>query len=161
MPEIVSTVAPVDIGVPQGSVLGPLLFSLYLADFETILNNSKYNFYADDLHVYIHCEPRNLSGAIHRLNEDIASILNWTADNCLVLNAAKTQAIIMGTARYLNFIDYGVLPNVTVDGTTVRFSSHVKYLGVTISSNLSWETHVTALTKKIWAVLYRLKLCRT
>lgn len=68
----VSAMTPVNAGVSQGSVLGPLLFSLYISDFNGILRHCKYNFYADDLQVYLHCEPQDLQGGILKLNEDIA-----------------------------------------------------------------------------------------
>ncbi|KAL6421454.1 hypothetical protein ACFW04_013909 [Cataglyphis niger] len=61
----------VRVGVPQGSVLGPLLFTLYLADFSHVVRHCKYNFYADDLQTYIHCEPRDLFDTIRKVNEDI------------------------------------------------------------------------------------------
>lgn len=157
--EVSSAEATVRTGVPQGSVLGPLLFSLYISDFKSVLRHSKYNFYADDLQVYLHCEPRDLHRAIDRLNEDIASIEEWAASNKLILNGAKTQAMLMGTARYLNSIVQDSLPDVTVGGSAVRFSTQVKYLGVTIASNLSWDAQVAAVTRKVWAVLYQLKMC--
>lgn len=132
----VSATAPVKTGVPQGSVLGPLLFSLYISDFGKTLRHCKYNFYADDLQIYLHCEPRNLHNAITRLNEDIALIENWAAKNKLALNGAKTQAMV-GTSRYLNSIDYSSLPRITVGGSVVQFSTQAKYLGVIITNNLS------------------------
>lgn len=150
-----------DVGVPQRSVIGPLLFSLYLMDFRDALRHCKYSFYADDLHVYLHCMPRDLPEALHRLNEDIDSIGRWADRNKLLLNARKTQAMIMGTSCYLNNIDYGLLPDIVVDGTVIQLSTNVKYLGVTITDNLtlSWDAHVTNIIKKIRTVLYQLKLC--
>lgn len=58
--DVVSAFALVNDGEPQGSVLSPLLFSLYLTDIKYILRHCKYNFYTDDLLVYLHCEPKNL-----------------------------------------------------------------------------------------------------
>lgn len=155
----VSAFAPLKVGVPQGSVLGPLLFSLYLMDFKDILHHCKYNFYADDLHVYLHCAPRDVPETIRKLNKDIVSISRWADSNKLLLNAQKTQAMIAGTSRYLNAIDHGLLLDIVVDGEVIRLLPHVKYLGVTIANNLSWEVHVTNVTKKIRTVLYQLKLC--
>ena len=54
----------------------------------------KYNFYTDDLQIYMHCEPRDLACAIGRVNHDIASVLAWAETNGLIFNAAKTQATI-------------------------------------------------------------------
>ena len=69
--------------VPQGSVLG--LFSLYLSDFGST-QHCRYNFYADDLIIYLDCEPCRLMEAISGINEDITSIVYWATANQLVLN---------------------------------------------------------------------------
>lgn len=61
-------------GIPQESVLGPLLFVLYLLDFNKILRHCKYNFYADDLLVYIHNELGRLGEAVEKVNQDIANM---------------------------------------------------------------------------------------
>lgn len=73
-----NTVSPslVRAGVPQGSVLDPLLFTLYLADFGRVIKHCKYNFYADDLQIYIHYESRDLFDTIRKINEGIDAILN-------------------------------------------------------------------------------------
>ncbi|XP_020295079.1 uncharacterized protein LOC109860421 [Pseudomyrmex gracilis] len=66
----------------------------------------------------------------------------------------------MGSARYVNNINYDELPNIVVSDATVQFSSSVRYLSVTISCNLSWNLHVTNVVKRIYMTLYQLKLCK-
>ncbi|KAL6423098.1 hypothetical protein ACFW04_010529 [Cataglyphis niger] len=89
----------------NSALLGPLLFTLYLADFNHVVKHCKYNFYADDLQAYIHCEPRDLSDTIRKVNEDIDAILGWSIINRLILNSDKTQTIIMGTSTFVKVID--------------------------------------------------------
>lgn len=60
--------------------------------------------------------------------------------------------MLMETTRYLNTIDCNLLPRVFVGGSAVQFSTKVKYLGVTISNNLSWDAQVAGTTKKVWTV---------
>ncbi|XP_011685479.1 PREDICTED: RNA-directed DNA polymerase from mobile element jockey-like [Wasmannia auropunctata] len=153
----ISAEAAVKVGVPQGSVLGPLHFILYLSGFISILRHCKYNFYADDLQIYFHCEPRKLE-AIAKINADIASVVNWSASNGLILNAA--QAIIIGTARYINAMEVSQLPPIRIEGDVVQYATQIKYLGVVIANNLSWEHHISNTLRKVRSTLYQLKLCK-
>ncbi|KAL6418784.1 hypothetical protein ACFW04_014229 [Cataglyphis niger] len=146
--------------MPQGSVLGPLLFTLYLADFSHVVKQCKYNFYADDLQAYIHCEPRNLSDTIWKVNEHIDAILGWSNTKRFILNSDKIQAIIMGTSSFIKVIDLSTLPEIRIDGSMIQYSTSVKYLSVTIMNTLSWEKQVTNMTNRIHSALYQLKLCR-
>lgn len=154
----ISSLSAVKAGVPQGSVLGPLLFTLYLSDFGNILRYCKYNFYADDLQIFTHCKPKDLHDAIADVNDDIASIHHWTTCNKLLLNSSKTQAIIMGTSRYVNTLNFDMVPKIMVDTNTIQYSTSVKYLGVMLTRNISWEKQVLKTTNKIRSVLYQLKL---
>ncbi|XP_029673838.1 uncharacterized protein LOC115241977 [Formica exsecta] len=146
-------------GVPQGSVLGPLLFVLYLSDFGGILEHCNYNFYADDLLIYLHAEPCDLQSGIRRVNEDIENVVRWADNNQLTLNANKTTSMILGTARYINNIEFEDLPGISVDNTIVPYKESVVYLGVTISQTLSWDKQVAKTVSKVNAALYQLKLC--
>jgi len=147
-------------GVPQGSVLGPLLFVLYLTNFNKILHYCKYNFYADDLLIYLHVEPKNLADAVRMINTDISNVADWSSENGLSLNSKKTKAMIMGTTRYINSLHSCALPRITVNGVTIPYSDSVEYLGVTISNTLSWEKQISKTTSRVFAAVHQLKMCK-
>lgn len=150
----------INVGVPQGSVLGPLLFALYIDDFGKVPKYCKYNFYAGDLQMYLHCNMKELNESIALMNKDIVDLKLWAVSNFLKLNAKKTQAIIIGTNRYINSINYNNLPNIMCGGSLIPYSTNIKYLGVILSNTLSWDRHVTAVSNRVRRILYQLKLCR-
>ena len=158
---ITSSQVQIRSGVPQGSVLSPLLFTLYVSDIGSILQHCKYNFYADDLQIYLHCKPSDIDNGVSAVNEDIKSIVQWAGGCGLLLNSAKTQAILFGSARYINAIELdGFRTTIKINDSPINMSSHVKYLGVTISNTLAWDRQVTNIIKNIRTKLYQLKLSK-
>ena len=94
------------------------------------------------------------------MNKEISNVVDWSTSNSLILNPNKTQAIVMGTSRYVNSIDLRALPRIMVGAEVVEYATSVKYLGVTISNNFSWEKQVAYTTKKIRSALYQLKISK-
>lgn len=106
----ISNWLPLNAGVPQGLILGPLLFSLFINDVGMNIKHCKRLLYADDLQIYRSCSIGDLSECFELINEDIRRISNWAKTNMLQLNLRKTQAIIFDTRMFINKINSSPLP---------------------------------------------------
>ena len=128
--------APVFLGVPQGSVLGPLLFILYTADITSLFPNysATGHLFADDVQAYVHGPPSaqiTLARRIEALSHDLHL---WMSSNRLSLNSSKTQLIWFGTPQQLLKLDFLLLSERFPQFT---FSTSVRDLGVILDSSLT------------------------
>lgn len=136
-----SNTAQVTSGVPQGSILGPLLFNIFMNSISTLplSSNSSLILYADDI---LLSKPINSDEDIRDLQHDVNLISTWMASNGLTPNLKKTQLLPISRARSPPTI------RINLNGHPVAQCKSVKYLGVTISSDLLWKEHVTMTCKK-------------
>ena len=134
-------------GVPQGSVLGPLLFNIYINDLLLFIQDSDICNYADDTTIYT-CN-KNLDNIVHKLENDCTIALKWFADNFMKLNADKCHLLVLGQR-----CDDPV--TVRIGSANVVNSYEEKLLGVQIDSKLSFENHVSKLCQKASNKLYAL-----
>ena len=130
---------PVVSGVPQGSILGPLLFSIYVNDLSSSIKKCSSESYADDTKLLLSFHINNSSTAVVDLNGDLIRIRNWCFDNLLLLNPEKTKLMIYRSRQML-----AKLPEFRISllGKDLTPSKSVKDLGVTFDPVLSFDDHI-------------------
>jgi len=133
--------------VPQGSVLGPLLFSVYTSPLSTIAQSHQVlqQQYADDTQLYVTLSPINYSNEINTLQSCLSAIHVWFCENGMALNPTKSDAILFGTSQHLKTMSS--LSSVKLDDSVIQFSDTVKILGATLDSSLTMGPHTKATSK--------------
>jgi len=147
-------------GVPQGSILGPLLFALYVSPVDDVVNahHLQYHQYADDLQLYTAIKPP-WSNDLSALSDCVADVTRWFLDNGLLLNPTKTEAMLFGTRQRLSQLK-GTCNSVDVAGVPVNFTVAMKLLGVTLDETLSFDKHTSDVVRSCYFHLRALRRIR-
>jgi hypothetical protein len=155
--ESVSQYLLVKFGVPQGSVLGPLLFSLFINDLPSCLLYSKCRMYADDAQLYVSGPITEINDTISKINIDLEAVCHWSKSFGLKLNAAKSKALVI----YSRNIDTKNLDKIKMDGSVVEYVDKAKILGVIFNKTLTWHDHISFIAqlvyfklRKLWKISY-------
>ena len=131
-------------GVPQGSVLGPLLFIVYMSELPTVVRSSLCALFADDTLAYTcNCKPRNTPCCA--LQSDANMIHDWSLKWNAIFNATKSQHKIIAGRRQECVTDF----HLSIDEREILPVSDTKHLGVHLSCNLSWSLHISKLVKRV------------
>lgn len=145
--ETLSNFLPVPSGVPQGSVLGPVLFSLYINDLPGILQHCSVHIFADDVQLYINCNGMNAETICRLINDDLNSIKSWADANFLTLNARKSQALQITRCNNVELL------NLKIGTEKISFVENATSLGFIIQNDFQWDKFVLAQCGKVYAIL--------
>jgi len=130
-------------GVPQGSILGPLLFILYMNDICSTFKLLSFILFADDTTVFY--SNSDINNVYDTINCELKEVCNWFKCNKLSLNAAKTNLMFIGKPYQTKHITDN--RHIYLDGCKLTRVSDAKFLGITLDENLTWKSHINAISK--------------
>lgn len=142
----------VNIGVPQGSILGPLLFTLFINDLSQHIHLGVANLYADD--VLLYCTSDSVSDLNEKLQICLNDVSNWYCGNKLVLNADKSNVMFIASKSEL--LKNNAELNIKLHSKALEHCKKSKYLGVTIDENMNWDKHISNLCKSLYIKIAQL-----
>ena len=146
-----SSIKTLPCGVPQGSVLGPLLFIIYTNYLPNCLIVTKAILFADDTTIFL--SSQNKQFLYESVNKDLHSLSEWFQTNKLSLNVSKTNYVLFNNTRVDNADNF----NLTIANKSIERKNEVKFLGLYLDSKLDWNAHIKFVRNKMNSALYAMR----
>ena len=155
-----SSPAPISYGVPQGSVLGPILFIMYTQSLHALIKQHSLHdqSFADDTQVYHSCKPQNTKQTIQSIQGCLTDIKSWMIDHKLKLNDDKTEALLIYNPRLS--VTTSKPSFLTVGSSDITFSSSARNLGFIMSYDLSVDEHISHICKCAYSAIRQISSIR-
>ncbi|GFG39409.1 hypothetical protein Cfor_08358 [Coptotermes formosanus] len=138
-------------GVPQGSILGPVLFLLFINDLTRHILDADVVLFVDDTNILIQAEDENVIQM--KINRTMNTLYKWFYTNGLVINTEKSAAMSFHSWQDKNPIK----PQIRFNNIDITYTSEIKFLGICLMESLKWEAHIKALWSKLNQSLYMLQ----
>jgi len=136
-------------GVPQGSILGPLLFAMYIDDLPQQLHMVKVHLYADDVQIYLSCDKTVINNCAIQFNLELSAIKQWADANGLTLNPSKCKCLIISKRP----VDMESVPDILIGNEKIELVESAKNLGIVFNSSLTFDNHIRATLGKVYGML--------
>lgn len=146
-----SDILLVTAGVPQGSILGPLLYSIYTFNFINSLKHCKYHLYADDTQIYKSFSPNQVETVNTLLNSDLESLLKTSIDHSLQVNPSKSVAMLFCSENIRGQLMQLITPK--LGNNYICFKNSYKNLGLIVDIKLKFKEHITLCMGRAFSML--------
>jgi hypothetical protein len=143
-----SSWSPIINGVPQGSILGPLLFTILISDMRVTIWNGSYITYADDTNLYWESTVDTINDTLIAAGEVLSKVSKYCVDNCLRLNEGKCKYMFIGTRPGINKLNTVNLIDLNINNVPMERLTDAKVLGLNINEVLSWRKQVNSCISK-------------